>query len=479
MKVVVRGKKMAAEKLMAVLGRMPKQHVLRAGFFIIIALLIVSAIQANRVHDSVSRQTAEIYQKYVKQQDVLSEFRRNLLLGSIYAREFFLNPWSHRADEFHSKLQHLKIDVFGELDQIDQMDSVREYMPELKVKTKDYFDMLERVVSYTQDSLPEGGFEFVEREIAVRRNACTELAARLIEASQSSLKRSEEEFAQNRQTATRNLFLMLACSMFIGLGVAVFSVIYSETLEQRSARQYEDVIQTKRDLQLLSARLLEVQEEERKRFSRELHDEIGQSLTALRMEISHVQSVAKGLVSGIGDRLEKARSLAEQTVQAVRDISLLLRPSLLDDLGLGPALEYQVEDFSRRTGIECELVQEGLPPDLPDAAKTCVYRVVQEALHNCAKHSGAKTVRVSVRQARRVLTVEVADDGRGFSTDPSPEAQQRRRVGLGVLGMRERAEMLGGKLTVESAPSQGTRVTMRLPVEETPAPEPVKEEVQV
>ena len=158
------------------------------------------------------------------------------------------------------------------------------------------------------------------------------------------------------------------------------------------------------------------------------------------------------------ERLARARSLAERIVQSIRNISGLLRPALLDDLGLVPALQFQLEDFLRRSGIQCEFTEDGVEDRLPDAVKTCVYRVVQEALHNCEKHSGARKVRVTVRQLDDCLLAEVEDDGRGFASNA------QRSTGLGLLGMRERTANAGGTLMIDSAPGHGTRIALRIPL---------------
>ena len=212
------------------------------------------------------------------------------------------------------------------------------------------------------------------------------------------------------------------------------------------------------DLEHLSARLLEVQEEERRRLSRELHDEIGQTLTALRLEIAH--TLNNGAGPAFKERLERARELAERTLRTVRNIALLLRPSLLDDLGLGPALQWLAEDFTRRTGSPCEIWGENVENDLPDAVKTCVYRVVQEALHNCETHAAATRVKLSLSRSAKQLTVRIDDDGRGFGT----EAGGASGKGLGIIGMRERAALLGGTLDLSSSPGRGCRVTLCVPI---------------
>jgi signal transduction histidine kinase len=215
-------------------------------------------------------------------------------------------------------------------------------------------------------------------------------------------------------------------------------------------------------LQQLSARLLEIEEEGRRQLSRELHDEIGQTLALLQIEISRALGLLPEQPEGARERLRRARDLAERTVQTVRHISLLLRPALLDDLGLSPALQFQLEEFSLRSKIACEFMEDGISDQLPDAVKTCVYRVVQEALHNSEKHSGASSVRVVVRQRADTLVAEIDDNGKGFTVNA--QGMPSRTSGLGLLGLRERAALAGGSLAVDSVPERGTRITLTIPL---------------
>jgi signal transduction histidine kinase len=231
----------------------------------------------------------------------------------------------------------------------------------------------------------------------------------------------------------------------------------------------------KHELERLSARLLEIEEEGRRSLSRELHDEIGQTLTALRMEIAHASKQADG--QQMKDELEHARALAERSVQTVRNICLLLRPALLDDLGLIPALQWQVQEFSHRSGIACKFSESGVEPHLPDSVKTCIYRMVQEALHNCEKHAAAASIQVSLRQEPGWLTLEVVDDGCGFAFDA--KAMPGRGSGLGLVGMRERAAMVGGKLSIESSPGKGTRLAATIPLPTELAVQPAFEPREV
>jgi signal transduction histidine kinase len=307
-------------------------------------------------------------------------------------------------------------------------------------------------------------FDFIQREIVPRRGELYSALVALSDADRQRLQDNERQFANARNEAAGRLLLMLGLGVLLSIVVALISLRHSENLERRAEIHYAQVEQARGDLQQLSARLLEVEEEGRRRLARELHDEIGQSLALLQIEVSHAQAAAQGQPALLGERLRRARALAEKTVQTVRHISVLLRPALLDDLGLVPALQFQIEDFLRRSGMTGEFTEENVSDHLPDGVKTCVYRVVQEALHNSEKHSGATKVQVGVRQFPDSLVAEVEDNGRGFPVDEKDRPS--RSTGLGLLGMRERAANAGGSLVIDAAAGRGTRITLRIPLPE-------------
>jgi len=238
--------------------------------------------------------------------------------------------------------------------------------------------------------------------------------------------------------------------------LSLASILYLLRLGEEAQRRYQGLAQSRSQLEALSAQLVDAQETERRSISRELHDEVGQSLGALLVEVGRLAaSVASGNVK-IKDHLDKIRSVAETTVQTVRNIALLLRPSMLDDLGLIAALEWQGREVSRRSEMEVEIQSGDGSEKIPDEYSICIYRLVQEALNNAARHSLAKNARVTVEQAANKLLVSVFDDGRGF--DP------RRVRGLGILGMEERVRRLGGILTIDSKPGSGTTLKAEFPL---------------
>jgi len=420
-----------------------------------VLLLIFSTVEAYRIQDAVSERHLDVYRHYMEREEALSRLRRNVLLSSNHVRDFFLSTREDRASILETRLRDLETqnrEALNRLERIEPLGNPRKLIEE-------YWRILAPVPQML-NLTASGAYDFVQREVVPRRTAAYAALRQLTEVYQHALQKSEVGFARSRQSAVRRLALVLGLCVVVGILVSAFSLRHAGALERQALRQFEEVAKAKHDLQDLSARLLDIQEEERRRLSRGLHDEIGQTLTALRIEISN--ALGKAAAPEVRERLERARALAERCVQTIRHISLVLRPALLDDLGLAPALQWQIEDFIRRSGIAAELSEEGVAEGLPDLLKTTVYRVLQEALNNCEKHAHASQVWVAVRQADGAMTLDVRDDGRGFEV--SAQGMPARGEGLGLLGMRERAARLGGTLTVESAPGKGARVTLSVPV---------------
>ena len=243
----------------------------------------------------------------------------------------------------------------------------------------------------------------------------------------------------------------------LGVLLASLSMRKILQLEHQSNARFNEISLARADLKELSARLVSAQESERRAISRELHDEVGQSLSALRVGLTNLAAVIPVAAdSEIREQVQSLARLAETSVGVVRNIALLLRPSMLDDLGLVPALQWQAREVGRQTGIAVNVAAEGVPDDLSEELKTCIYRVVQEALHNSVRHSAARDIRVTVRQVADKLHLTVQDDGRGF------HAETER--GLGLVGMQERVTNLTGKFQIRSEIGRGTVITVDLPV---------------
>lgn len=229
----------------------------------------------------------------------------------------------------------------------------------------------------------------------------------------------------------------------------LFTVILRDVTERVRAQE---------ELSAFAAQANTIREQEKARVARELHDELAQSLTALKMDTIWVQDHLPPELAAVRDKLAGMLSMLDASVAATRRIAADLRPLLLDDLGLVAAVEWLAQNFTQRTGLPC-LLQIDDALELHEPYATAVFRIVQESLANVAKHARASTVTVRLERTPDQVTVSVHDDGVGFDT-----SAPRKSASLGLLGVRERALLLKGTATLVSAPGQGTTLTAQIPV---------------
>jgi signal transduction histidine kinase len=230
----------------------------------------------------------------------------------------------------------------------------------------------------------------------------------------------------------------------------------------------------KRELQRLSSELVHAQENERRAIGRDLHDEIGQALMTVKLDLGAVER-SNQLSGSAAHALADARSTTDTAIQSVRHLSRLLQPAMLDEFGLAVTVDAHVRSFSKRTGIPTELVQDGMDGRVAPEVEICVYRVVQEALTNVAKHAKAASCRVFLHRLSHSLLVTVEDDGKGMAL-LEHRGDDSELPGIGLVSVRERVTRLGGHLQVESQAGKGTRLTIELPLSlETSVPEAASE----
>jgi PAS domain S-box-containing protein len=281
--------------------------------------------------------------------------------------------------------------------------------------------------------------------------------------------RVDVEVVRRRQDGIRLHVAMIRVPVSVPGGQIEVYAIYRDVTERRRAD--EALRESAVRLQHLSRRLLEVQEEERRHLARELHDEFGQLLAAISMHLH----TAKGLAGADAlPHLEECVSLLQQAGEQVRNLALELRPTMLDTLGLEATLRWLAEHHQQRTGCEVQVVGHLSGAPLSADLVIACFRVVQEALTNVARHARARHVWIELNQSESILELVVRDDGVGFAVAATQE-QAVRRGHLGLLGMRERVQLLGGNLDVQSEPGRGTRVRASFPL--TPRPgEPAEPE---
>ena len=222
----------------------------------------------------------------------------------------------------------------------------------------------------------------------------------------------------------------------------------------------EKLKQSYAEIRMLSKHLQKIREEERTHIAREIHDELGQQLTVLKMDASWLHKKLASTDPAIYEKLKNLRDLLDTTVKSVRRISSELRPSLLDDLGLVAAIKWHLKEFERRSGIETEFMGDDFEPGLPEEIKTGLFRIYQESLTNVARHANAGRVEINLEQNDGQFVLSIKDDGNGFDL-----AHAAGKKTLGLLGMKERSSMMEGSYQIMSEPGTGTVVTVSVPYE--------------
>jgi PAS domain S-box-containing protein len=233
---------------------------------------------------------------------------------------------------------------------------------------------------------------------------------------------------------------------------------FGATVDIEDRRRAEkNLEEAHRQLKLLSRRRVKVQEEERRHLARELHDEIGQALTAAKISL---QAALEEPDQAKSKRIHETTAILERLLGQVRQISLNLRPSMLDDLGLVPALRSLLDEQGRRASVAVRFSAKNMPDNLDPEIQTTCFRIAQEAITNAVRHASATQINVNLGGEDRTFRLQVRDDGKGFDAEPA----QTQTIGLGLLGMKERAALVGGRTRITSAPGKGTTVDATLPL---------------
>jgi signal transduction histidine kinase len=250
-------------------------------------------------------------------------------------------------------------------------------------------------------------------------------------------------------------------ALTLSLAIALVASAYASRLERRLRRQMQKEAETAGELQRLSSQVITAQERERRIIARELHDDVGQALSAIKMELSLAErAIDAGASAAL--KLLPARTITDSALQSVRDLSRLLHPAILDDLGLPAAIDAYLKESADRYGLWATASHEGMDGRLPPEVEAAAYRIVQEGVTNAGKHARATTCHVRTIYATACLTITIDDDGIGF--DPGEVVSAAGGGGLGLISMRERAANLGGTFHIDSRRG-GTRLVVELPAE--------------
>jgi signal transduction histidine kinase len=427
------------------------------GFGGLLLIMALAGIDALRVLQQFRRTDDQIRRRYLSQNHTLNDIRSDVYVSGTYIRDYLLEPETARAEMYRTSLEDARRHMESALELYGRQASPAElqHYSALRTELMGYWSVLDPIFQWDPAERRRLGYTFLRDEVFPRRQNMLAIADRIAGINDLQLTAGNDQVVSLLLGFQTRLLLTLVAALVLGIGMAWFTTRRILRLENQARVRFDEVADARGQLKDLSARLVQAQETERRALSRELHDEVGQSLSAVLVEL-------RNLSSGLGIRsaeqshghVETVKSLVENTVRVVRNMALLLRPSMLDDLGLIPALKWQARESAKRTSMEVSVATELGSDDLPDEYKTCIYRVVQEALHNCARHSSATMVRIRVEQHPNRLMVIIQDDGQGFD---------EHMKGLGLLGIQERVARLGGNCNVHSKLGSGTTLSVELP----------------
>lgn len=396
---------------------------------------------------------------FLKRTQILEKIRANVYLSGTYIRDFVLEPDQSKAEQDRASVVMVQPALASSLTEYRTLVRPEEValFEELRQQVNEYSKRIGSALAWAPEERSKAGYAFLRDDIFPRRTSILAVADRIGTLATAHFGEEKLDVAAAYRTYRGRLTVTVGLTIGLGLLLAAFSIRQIFFLEKETNERYHEISNAREALQELSARLVAAQEEERRSIARELHDEVGQSLTGVLVEMANLSTLIRGQHSdALEPKATEIKKLLENSIAVVRDMALLLRPPMLDDLGLLPALQWQARETTKRSSVRVKIAAEGLPENLPDNLKTCVYRIVQEALHNVIQHAEAHTVRVSIEPRGKHMYLSIQDDGKGFTA--------REERGMGLLGMEERVAHLGGSFAVESAPGEGTILRVILPL---------------
>lgn len=442
--------------------------ILSAGFGSLIACIILMGLGAMRRSEAIHDASIATHNAYLKTDSLVGELPADLYLSGILVRDYLLDLSHLTGPLYRGEMRRLQTVVKQKLDVLERTVPQRqqESLRRLTLELNAYWKALDPLFEWSPQRKAILSNVFLRDVVLPRRDSIIKLAQEVARINAENLA-SE----QRRLDESQNLFQLfvrqvLLLTVVVALVVSLASIYRVNSLEREHHLQRGRAESAERELRHLSRKLVRAQEEERKAISRELHDALGQKLSFIGMEVSTLSSLRTASPDVFEERLSDAQRLITETVRSVRDLSMTLRPAMLDELGLGSAVRWQGREFARRSGIDVDVQLDGELDALPESHRTAIYRIVQEALTNIAKHAASKSVRIRLYGGKDSIHLTVQDDGKGF--DPSHLAAR----GMGLVGMEERMKELGGTVSVRSTIGKGTSI-------EAVAPLPVPSEVSV
>jgi signal transduction histidine kinase len=413
-------------------------------FGLLIGVFILSGLVLHRDNRRIYADVEAIQNSAGTADRLFGAIRSEVYLLAILVRDYLLATSTLTNAQERQNLLDVRASLLRHVGELQTVVNSSGY-DRLTAVVQQYVGSTDVLFGWTPEEKAARSYGYLRREIVPFRNAVLSIADEIANVHAAQLSKRRDEIRTVQQQAQVHLIWTVAF-------VSLFGILIAGLVIVRTADRTE--------LRRLSNKLVLAQEDERRLISRELHDQIGQLITGIKIEVQNAEESARLSVEESSGHLARARAMAEETLRAVRDLATGLRPAVLDQLGLGPALQWQAREHTRLTGVPVTVQIYGELNELPEPHRTCVYRVVQEALTNSARHADARTVRLTVSRSLGSLRVAIEDDGRGLG--PAPV----KSTGLGLVGIEERVSELGGLFEIDSAPGQGTAIRIELPIQQ-------------
>jgi signal transduction histidine kinase len=448
-------------------SRLSIRGVLFLGFGLTLCLWLFSGYYFTARVTELQQQSTRVTTRYARAQARMSAVRSQVLLASVYVRDALLDPNPESIVDYRIKLDQAFAIIGRSLAEYEPvLDSSTESarVQQLRAQMTEFRSAILNVLESDSTRWQSHALALLRGQIMPKREQVVQVSEDVQSINRSSYIDQQAATTEFYRVTQQRMWTQFGLAVLASFFIGIVAIRHVAGMERELRWQQQRDARNSADLQRLSAQVLSAQEDERRSIARELHDEVGQALTAIKVELALAERAIVAHAEA-GPALHTVRDLTEGALQTVRDLSRLLHPAVLDDIGLAAALHAYVRDFRKRYDMEVEFQREGLDLRLSADAEAAAYRIVQEALTNVARHARASTCRITLCGGDDVVAITVEDDGVGF--DPVAQRNSATDPGLGLLGMRERATRLGGTCIVDSAPAAGTRVMVRLPLHET------------
>lgn len=447
--------------------RLTIRSVMLSGFGLMLGLWLFAGYQVTERLQKVQRDGAAVSARYQQAQELLASVRTQVLVASVLLRDSLLDPDANAQADHRQAIERAYSGIDTLLTQyVPFLDSAaeRERVGRLRAELKEFRLASDEVLATDSTRWPSDARTLLRRFMP-KREAAIRVSDEVQALNRSAFIDQQRALTEMQSAMQRQVWTVFGIALAISLVIGWLASRHASWLERRLTEQHAREERISGDLQRLSARLVHAREEEQRRIARELHDEVGQALSAVKVELAVAERRIER-ISGARALLAEAQSSADSAIHSVRDLSHLLHPSVLDDLGLVAALDSLVTDFRRRHHIGVEFLHEGHDHRLQAETERAAYRIAQEALTNIARHAEATTGDVRLTTEPASLTLTIDDNGVGF--DVADVERPGKRRGLGLLSIRERVAGLGGTVRIESAPGSGSRIEVTLPAVEPP-----------